>query len=384
MNLTGISLFSGGADGIAVAIQTAGIRVIAHVEINPFCREVLQKNNPGSLILEDVKDCGKHNLTHADVIFGGPPCQPYSSAGSMRGEADDRHLWPEMYRIIRELKPAAVLFENVANATNMVFPLVRSDLEAAGYKVWAFLVPASSVGAPHKRERLWVVAYADQFRRQRTCAGYGARDGEQHDPAQESAGRTELHATFAGCADRRALGFSQSAGLSLGRRKLRPDAPLFRSERSGQTCGSGEHRHSQPDRQQRWDAQNVDKETARPTAISDPDLQHAALKGQLNEPIDTGEAFEQARFGGSDRGIAESRLGGSIDGLPDGLDFGGTWPGFPAPLGMEAFDFEPPRTVGKGEIPNRAKRVALLGNAVVPQQAYPFARAIRMFLETGD
>lgn len=351
--LTGISLFSGGADGISEAMIAAGIKVIAHVEIDPFCRRVLRKNHPDSLILEDVKHVGSHNLPHADVIFGGAPCQPFSTAGNLRGTDDDRHLWPEMYRVIRELEPAAVLFENVANAANMVLPLVRSDLEAAGYKVWPFIVPASGVGAPHERKRLWVVAYADQYRRHGTQTGYGLRNGEQHDPPSQQAGRTEFYEIVSGSPTGKAVRNSDRASRTVGGRRLRADAP---------------HAHSY---------------------LAGLDVRNPSRPIQHDQPDGTGEIWGIAESDGSDqivdrRDSPQPKLGRTPDGLPDWTHFIGTWSGFPAPLNAPPFDFEPPRTVRKGEIPNRAKRVVMLGNAVVPQQAYPFCLAIAEFLRTGD
>ena len=105
-----------------------------------------------------------------DVISGGFPCQPYSTAGKRLGKEDERHLWPEMLRAIREVSPRWVVGENVRGLVNwndgLVFDEVQADLEAEGYEVQPFLLPACAVNAPHRRDRIWFVAHADSARRQ--------------------------------------------------------------------------------------------------------------------------------------------------------------------------------------------------------------------------
>ena len=99
-----------------------------------------------------------------ELITGGFPCQPYSTAGKRKGKDDDRHLWPQMLRAIREIQPSWIVGENVRGLTNwnggLVFDEVQADLEAEGYEVLPFLLPAAGVGAPHKRDRIWFVAYS--------------------------------------------------------------------------------------------------------------------------------------------------------------------------------------------------------------------------------
>src|SRR5690554_2104659 len=102
-----------------------------------------------------------------DIVCGGFPCQPYSLAGKRKGKDDDRHLWPEMLRVIREVQPTWVIGENVPGLVNwsegVVFEEVQSDLEVEGYEVQSFVLPAASVGAPHRRDRVWIVAYSGLF-----------------------------------------------------------------------------------------------------------------------------------------------------------------------------------------------------------------------------
>jgi DNA (cytosine-5)-methyltransferase 1 len=159
------SLFSG-IGGFDLAAEWAGWDNIFHCEWNPFGQKVLKHHFPKSISYEDITktDFSIHRGS-IDIISGGFPCQPYSTAGKRLGKEDDRHLWPEMLRAIREVQPSWVVGENVRGLTNwnggMVFDEVQSDLEAEGYKVTPFLLPACAVNAPHRRDRIWFVAYSN-------------------------------------------------------------------------------------------------------------------------------------------------------------------------------------------------------------------------------
>ena len=164
MALTQLELFAG-IGGFGLAGHWAGIKTVCQVEIDPFCQKVLQKNFPNAKRYADVKKFdGKPWRGSVDIISGGFPCQPYSSAGKRLGKEDERHLWPEMLRIIREVRPRWIVGENVFGLVNwsggLVFDEVQSDLESEGYEVQAFVLPAAAVNAPHRRDRVWFVAYA--------------------------------------------------------------------------------------------------------------------------------------------------------------------------------------------------------------------------------
>ncbi|MFS3933931.1 DNA cytosine methyltransferase [Bacillus subtilis] len=137
-----IELFAG-IGGIALAAEWAGIETVAFCEREPFCQKVLNKNFPGVPIFDDVRTLNRQLLEDKgviepggtiDIISGGFPCQPYSIAEKRRGTEDDRDLWPEMFRIIKELRPTWVVGENVANFANMELDRTLFDLESAGYK----------------------------------------------------------------------------------------------------------------------------------------------------------------------------------------------------------------------------------------------------------
>lgn len=192
--MTHASLFSG-IGGFDLAAQWAGWENLFYCEINKFCQQVLQYHFPKSISYEDIKQTDfKQWRGKVDVISGGFPCQPFSIAGKRKGADDDRYLWPEMLRAIREIQPTWVVGENVAGILTMVQPgtetslgcekslfseedrerilveqeyvveTVCGDLEREGYSVQPFVIPACAVGAPHRRDRVWFVAYRDSNR----------------------------------------------------------------------------------------------------------------------------------------------------------------------------------------------------------------------------
>jgi len=167
--LTHGSLFSG-IGGFDLAAQWMGWDNKFHCEWNEFGQKVLHHYWSNA---ESFTDITKTDFTKyankIDILTGGFPCQPYSSAGKRKGKEDERHLWPQMLRAIREVSPRFVVGENVRGLTNwnggMVFEEVCSELESYGYQVAPVIIPACSLGAPHRRERIWFVAYAESVRR---------------------------------------------------------------------------------------------------------------------------------------------------------------------------------------------------------------------------
>ena len=161
------SLFSG-IGGFDLAAEWCGWENVFHCEWNPFGQKVLKHHFPKSISYNDITktDFSIHR-GEIDILSGGFPCQPYSSAGKRLGKEDERHLWPEMCRAIREIQPSWVVGENVRGLTNwnggLVFDEVQSDLEAEGYEVLPFLLPAAAVNAPHRRDRIWFIAYSNRY-----------------------------------------------------------------------------------------------------------------------------------------------------------------------------------------------------------------------------
>jgi len=163
------SLFSG-IGGFDLAARWMGWENAFHVERDPFCRKVLAHHFPESQSFDDVKTFDATPFRgRLSVLSGGFPCQPFSAAGKRAGTSDDRYLWPEMFRIIREARPTYVVAENVRGLLSwnegLVLDTVCSDLEGEGYEVLPVVLPAASVNAPHRRDRIWIVAYAHDQRR---------------------------------------------------------------------------------------------------------------------------------------------------------------------------------------------------------------------------
>lgn len=194
--MTHLDLFSG-IGGFALAAQTvwgSDYHCVGFCEIDPFCRQVLRKNFEGVRIYGDIRgltaerlaadtasvrcdsefnqgegvqprnvprrEIGTSTQSQIDLLTGGFPCQPFSTAGKRKGTEDDRFLWPEMLRVIREVKPRWVLGENVAGIIEMALGQVCSDLESLDYEVQCFVIPACAVNAPHRRDRVWIVAHS--------------------------------------------------------------------------------------------------------------------------------------------------------------------------------------------------------------------------------
>ncbi len=157
-----LDLFSG-IGGFSLGLEAAGMQTVAFCEIDKFCQKILHKHWPDVPIYEDVRSLNYEGAV--DLICGGYPCQPFSHAGKRKGEADDRHLWPAMFSLIQKHRPNWVIGENVAGHFDMGLDQVLSDLESDNYECRTFIIPACAVNAPHRRDRLWIVANSKKMQR---------------------------------------------------------------------------------------------------------------------------------------------------------------------------------------------------------------------------
>ena len=163
-----LGLFEG-IGGFSLAARWAGWHTVAWCEWNPFGQKVLKHHFPKAKGHGDITQTDFSIYRgQIDIITGGFPCQPYSGAGKRLGKEDERHLWPEMLRAIREVQPRWVVGENVLGLVNwsggLVFHEVQVDLEAEGYEVFPYVLPACAVNAPHRRDRVWFVAHTNGIR----------------------------------------------------------------------------------------------------------------------------------------------------------------------------------------------------------------------------
>jgi len=333
--LTVGSLFSG-IGGLELGLEWAGLGPVAwQVEQDEYCRRVLKKHWPNAdRSVRDVRIAGRGNLQPVDLICGGFPCQDISYAGKGAGLAGERSgLWYEYARIVGELRPRFVVVENVAALLTRGVGDVLGTLAGLGYDAIWTTVRASDVGAPHRRERLFVVAYP-----RRSGIERRGEPGPVADPARRDASqgdqRQRVRDTAGDCCE--ALAYPDNAGLG------------------GQRIGGlldGE-------REARWhDAHGCDGETG----LGDAAQQHGAEHGP--------SALEHRWAGEDGNGQTQPHLGLRADGFPHGLV---RWPAGP---GTAQYDWEPPRTVPQSQ--DRAKRLRALGNAVVPQVAFVVGMMVR-------
>ena len=166
INMNHLDMCSG-IGGWALAFRELGINTVAFCEIEKYPRQVLQKNFPGIPIFNDLKELTYEQIKERtrvdsiDLITCSYPCQPFSVAGKQKGEEDPRHLWPDTFRLVQECQPTWFVGENVSGHIKLGLDTVLKDLESEGYDTRTFVIPASSVGAWHQRQRLWIIGYSE-------------------------------------------------------------------------------------------------------------------------------------------------------------------------------------------------------------------------------
>jgi DNA (cytosine-5)-methyltransferase 1 len=172
-----------GIGGFALGFEWAGLsKPVLFCDIEPWSRKVLAKHWPHVPIAHDVKELANDParlVPDCDILTAGYPCQPFSVAGKQRGAEDDRHIWPEIFKIIQAKRPTWIVCENVSGHISLGLNQVLSDLEdKAGYAVQTFCVGAVSVNAPHRRQRIWIIAHTNS---------HGEPDGTKHEQRMERA-----------------------------------------------------------------------------------------------------------------------------------------------------------------------------------------------------
>jgi len=341
-----LSLFSG-IGGLDLAAEMAGFRTIGQVEIDDYCNRVLEYHWPNVPRWRDVKDVTAESFERRTgikpgtlaVLSGGFPCQPFSFAGKRKGEADNRFLWPEMLRVICEVRPRWIVAENVRGIlsidTGRTFGRILSDLAENGYRVGWLCYGAGDVGAPHKRERVFIVAYSQsrQSWQQETRNGQGGTCGRSKEMG---------HATEQGLQSREDVADTEKPKGAM-------DRPIASEQEQGQFGGRG--------------GEGVLADTKK------SGLSQSQGRGRGTEKQPRSECYcIYAREQATER-PTQPRLGNSPDGFPAGLA-GHRWPAGPGPQ----YPWEPPR-IATG-VKDRVAKLKALGNAVVPAQAYPIFKAI--------
>ena len=365
MRYTAASFFSG-IGGLDLAFAWSGFNVVYQCEIDDYCRQVLKKWKPiywpNARMGKDIKNVTGSDVGAVDVVFGGFPCQDISIAGKQAGiQAGTRSgLWFEFLRIIGDIRPRAVLLENVSAILATGGDIVIGSLARIGYDAQWQIVRASDAGAPHQRARWFCVAYRTRQRRngsryhrkgrlvRKTVPKSGDRAGATHTPASSSL----AYATGTGSQKRQQpRRWSRAAQIDTGL--------VNRPKRQRKNVG---HTRLQFVQRQRASRQQITT-TRRGTSEPDRSGRHRAAR----QPA------------------TQSRLGRGVDGVSRRIyrhrricrtdHHAQRWPASPA---QAQCAYEPPRVIGRRE--HRTDRIKALGNAVVPQQALPVVQAVKALL----
>lgn len=348
-----------GIGGFALGFQWAGLSVpVLFCDKDQFCQRVLAKHWPDVPVADDVKDLSSDParlVPDCDIITAGYPCQPFSTAGKRKGEADDRHIWPFIAEIVAQKRPTFCVFENVYGHLSMGLDKVLFDLEAQNYSSRTFIVPACGVDAPHKRDRLWIIANTDNARQPAN-----SRDWKNiGDKTRHNAGRL-----------RQNVGDAEHDGSSA-------------------AAVSGKHGEDEAGRTQRQSATKQSEGASRPAdhgflgdtncsqreRIITPTNERRRKQGsspRCQDVADTDNEGSQGRLSG--------RQGAEWQGEHGHARCSGAAHRQPA---KDWWAVEP--AVGRVAhgIPNRVHRLKALGNAIVPQIAQQIGETIKA-IHYGD
>ena len=335
-----LDLFSG-IGGFSLGLESAGMETVAFCEQDKFCQKVLAHHWPTLPIHSDITELNGYEYRGSvELVCGGFPCQPFSVAGKQLGKEDDRALWPEMLRVIREVAPRWVIGENVSGIIPMELDQVLSDLEGEGYTCWTFVLPACAVDAHHRRDRVWIVAYSDS--------------NSEPDVAINAETPRQLVA-HSQCRTRREGDISKNGDQSdeRGEATQRREHPE-RSGVNGETMAHPYGPHQQRSRlssriQAKDDDPNSDSTFSRSRNVANPSSKRRQGQGQFVNTSDKktpGEGEATEPFDGS----------------------------------KQCF-WQPEPDVGRvaNGVPNRSHRLKALGNAVVPPLVAEIGRIVMEF-----
>ncbi len=379
-----LDLFSG-IGGFSLGLHSTGIfDTIKFVEFDEFCQKVLKKNYPNVPIEGDIKNV-KGKEFEADIVVGGFPCQPFSVAGKQKGRDDNRYLWPEMFRLIKEIKPEFVIGENVQGLVNlqngMVLRQVQDDLEGEGFEVQCFLIPASGIGAWHQRFRVWIVGHskhngllaAEKRSRDKKING-GTQEGQNQTIESERTSGSRNDEDVSNTERKRLEGLSEQ-GTTLSRENERSQSGSTDSSRSSENVSNStilgsrgcrdsdqeEGRESCSSTQSdgtRSNVSNTISELSVGCSSTTRDSEKEFIRLECNEGWHWNQVrSEVERCSEQSKSTNQTwwQIESDLCGVPNGIS----------------------RELDK----DRASRIKSLGNAIVPQMARIFGLAIKKVLE---
>ncbi len=391
-----LDLFSG-IGGFSLGLERAGFETIAFCELEDYPVSILNKHWPNVPVHRDIRKLdGRQYRGTARLVCGGFPCQPFSVAGKQAGEEDDRHLWPEMFRIIREVRPDYVIGENVAGFIAMALDDVLFDLESEGYRCEVFVLPACAVGAVHRRDRVWIVAHTNGrgWDAQPLSGSVSAGRKDNTNTVQSSKhgnGGIVAHARHAepqgrNQAERDNQGSSET-GIQTGSESTSPCSDV--TDTQGERC--------------REAGSDIERPETRPTRDCSQDATHSEHSGrdstenrqgdtQGNDSDATGQDSIEQSQGRSCAGDATNTSGQGLQGKPitGSSCSNGQEPSNEQPAGLGCIEpfrpipapTQPPVRHRDDGLPDNVARLKALGNAVVPQIPELIGRYI-MRLENG-
>jgi len=406
-----LDLFSG-LGGFSLGLERTGrYKTVAFCEIDKYCTLLLQKHWKGIKVYNDVKKITKEGfeadgIESPDIITGGFPCQPFSVAGKQKGTSDDRHLWPEMFRIIKAFKPRFVIGENVPGIVNIqdgvVFETVCTDLESQGYEVQPFNIPAAAVGAPHQRKRIWIIATLadsvsnDERREISRSDEEKGRVQEEHRSKDSASGifsrTSEIRKSNNGYEAMENSGRTLQQGSSI-REKNEDEVGKENANQHQRSSSSSESNVANADTRLS-DGQKKELQSRRQTSIFSREGEDVAnAKSISSDGREIGQHSEESRekrkigieVGGvsSDRQkLANTdserleRLGQSRSQFNETSSSTSSSEERQGQVGQGWWEFEP--NVGRVAhgVPGRVHRLKALGNSIVPQIAEEIGRAI--------
>jgi len=363
------SLFSG-IGGFDLAAEWMGWENVFHCEWNEFGQKVLQYYWPNAISYDNIKETDfTIHRGRIDILTGGFPCQPYSAAGKRKGKEDERHLWPEMLRAIREIQPRWIVGENVYGLVNwsggLVFDEIQADLEAEGYEVQPVILPACAVNAPHRRDRVWFVAHFNGSNDRRESGEDESKSGEKRVQERHEVRQSIEPSKVRDASNSNGIRLQQrenSAKMGGGQSEVQREGnqPTNAIKTNGEiaNASNSDSRRLERSAEEGWNGINVEREGEFRNASNSGSkrLERIKNKGENRGKEDTREANRRGHSSRKVRSVWEefptqSPICSGDDGLPTELD-GITFPKW------------------------RNESIKAYGNAIVPQVAIEIFKII--------